>query len=124
MESFDYEQVKTKLEALGGVFSEFMTKLDTINSTLNDNVNVGETGAFQGVVAKALLESWNHCSDNFVTFKQEFDILLNSVMKVSSNNASLEDEVIAMYGGSGGGGDGHAAGMGGPSRSVASYAKM
>ncbi len=125
MESFDYEQVKTKLDSLGTVFDEFMKKLNKMDVTLNENINVGEEGAFQGVVAKALLESWNHCSDRFVTFKEEFDILLNSVMQVSNNNASLEDEVMAMYGGStnsnttntstttGGGGTGRAPSIGG-----------
>ena len=100
MESFDYEQVKTKLTALGLVFENFVKKLDEMDLKLNDNVNVGEDGAFQGVVAKSLLESWNNCSDRFSTFKEEFDILLNGVTQVSNNNASLEDEVMAMYGGS------------------------
>lgn len=100
MESFDYEQVKTKLSALGLVFDDFFKKLNEMNLKLNDNVNVGEEGALQGVVAKSLLESWNNCSDRFHTFKEEFDILLNSVSQVSNNNASLEDEVMAMYGGS------------------------
>jgi hypothetical protein len=99
MESFDYEQVKTKLTALGLVFENFVKKLDEMDLKLNDNVNVGEDGAFQGVVAKSLLESWNNCSDRFSTFKEEFDILLNGVTQVSNNNASLEDEVMAMYGG-------------------------
>lgn len=100
MESFDYEQVQTKLSALGLVFDDFFKKLNEINLKLNDNVNVGEEGALQGVVAKSLLESWNNCSDRFHTFKEEFDILLNGVTQVSNNNASLEDEVMAMYGGS------------------------
>ncbi len=99
MESFDYEQVKVKLDSLGTVFNDFMTKLTKIDSTLNDNVNVGEEGAFQGRVAGDLLNKWNQCSDKFTTFKEEFDILLNSVMQVSNNNVSLEDEVMAMYGG-------------------------
>lgn len=140
MESFDYEQVKIKLEALGVVFNDFMTKLNAIDTTLNDNVNVGENGAFQGVVAKSLLESWNHCSDRFGTFKDEFDVLLNSVMQVSSNNASLEDEVMAMYGGgsdssstttsststtSGGGGSSYTPSIGGAgTRATVSYQKM
>ena len=100
MESFDYEQVKTKLSALGFVFDDFFKKLNEMNLTLYDSVNVGEDGALQGVVAKSLLESWNNCSDRFHTFKEEFDILLNGVTQVSNNNASLEDEVMAMYGGS------------------------
>lgn len=100
MESFDYEQVKTKLSALGLVFDDFFKKLNEMNLKLNDSVNVGEDGALQGVVAKSLLESWNNCSDRFHTFKEEFDILLNGVTQVSNNNASLEDEVMAMYGGS------------------------
>ncbi|MBR6820985.1 MAG: hypothetical protein IKM55_02035 [Bacilli bacterium] len=100
MESFDYEQVKTKLSALGLVFDDFFKKLNEMNLKLNDSVNVGEEGALQGVVAKSLLESWNNCSDRFHTFKEEFDILLNGVTQVSNNNASLEDEVMAMYGGS------------------------
>ena len=100
MESFDYEQVKTKLSSLGTVFDDFVKKLTEMDTKLNNNVNVGESGAFQGVVAKALLESWNNCSDKFITFKEEFDILLNSVMQVSDNNVSLEDEVMAMYGSS------------------------
>ena len=100
MESFDYEQVKTKLSALGLVFDDFFKKLNETNLKLNDSVNVGEEGALQGVVAKSLLESWNNCSDRFHTFKEEFDILLNGVTQVSNNNASLEDEVMAMYGGS------------------------
>lgn len=100
MESFDYEQVKTKLSALGLVFDDFFKKLNEINLKLNDSVNAGEDGALQGVVAKSLLESWNNCSDRFHTFKEEFDILLNGVTQVSNNNASLEDEVMAMYGGS------------------------
>lgn len=97
MESFDYEQVKTKLSALGTVFDDFIKKLNDMNTKLNNNVSVGEEGAFQGVVAAALLESWNLCSDKFVTFKEEFDILLGLVLEVSDNNASLEDEVMAMY---------------------------
>ena len=100
MESFDYEQVKTKLSALGLVFDDFFKKLNEMNLKLNDSVNAGEDGALQGVVAKSLLESWNNCSDRFHTFKEEFDILLNGVTQVSNNNASLEDEVMAMYGGS------------------------
>ena len=100
MESFDYEQVKTQLSALGLVFDDFFKKLNEMNLKLNDNVNVGEGGALQGVVAKSLLESWNSCSDRFHTFKEEFDILLNGVTQVSNNNASLEDEVMAMYGNS------------------------
>ena len=100
MESFDYEQVKTQLSALGLVFDDFFKKLNEMNLKLNDNVNVGENGALQGVVAKSLLESWNNCSDRFHTFKEEFDILLNGVTQVSNNNASLEDEVMAMYGNS------------------------
>lgn len=100
MESFDYEQVKTKLSALGLVFDDFFKKLNEMNLKLNDSVNVGEDGALQGIVAKSLLESWNNCSDRFHTFKEEFDILLNGVTQVSNNNASLEDEVMAMYGGS------------------------
>ena len=100
MESFDYEQVKTQLSALGLVFDDFFKKLNEMNLKLNDNVNVGESGALQGVVAKSLLESWNNCSDRFHTFKEEFDILLNGVTQVSNNNASLEDEVMAMYGNS------------------------
>lgn len=100
MESFDYEQVKIQLSALGLVFDDFFKKLNEMNLKLNDNVNVGEEGALQGVVAKSLLESWNSCSDRFHTFKEEFDILLNGVTQVSNNNASLEDEVMAMYGNS------------------------
>lgn len=100
MESFDYEQVKIQLSALGLVFDDFFKKLNEMNLKLNDNVNVGEGGALQGVVAKSLLESWNSCSDRFHTFKEEFDILLNGVTQVSNNNASLEDEVMAMYGNS------------------------
>lgn len=102
MESFDYEQVQAKLTSLGLVFDSFVKKLNEMDIKLNDNVNVGDRGAFQGIVAKSLLDSWNNCSDRFISFKEEFDILLNSVTQTSNNNASLEDEVMAMYGNSDG----------------------
>lgn len=98
MEVFDYTAVKTKMDSLNEIFSSFMTTLDTTNNALNSNVNVGDDSALNGVVAGALLESWNKAADNFVNFRNEFQTLYNLVANNSSNNEALEDKVYELYG--------------------------
>ena len=102
MEKFHYENVSAKMNTLNTVFVDFMKLLDTLDTKLNDNFNVGDSAALHGVAASQLIKSWNACSDTFVNFRTEFDNLFNLVKQVSNNNANYEAEVMAMYGSSSG----------------------
>ncbi len=97
MQTFDYGQVSAKMEALNTVFTNFANKLTQIDTLLNENVGQGADSALNGIVAKALLESWNAYSDTFEDFKNEFDSLYNGVQQVSKNNADLEAEAQSLF---------------------------
>ena len=101
MQTFDYAQVASKMEALNTVFTNFANKLTQIDTVLNDNVGKGADSALNGIVAKSLLESWNAYSDTFSDFKNEFDSLYAGVQQVSKNNAALEEEANLLFSESG-----------------------
>ena len=96
-EKFDYEKVKSKLDALDGVFNKFLGLLENVNTKITENIGVGEESALHGIVAEELLDSWNCCSSKFVIFEDEFDQFIELVSKVSSNNENLEAAVIDFY---------------------------
>ena len=101
MQTFDYTQVASKMEALNTVFTNFANKLTQIDTLLNENVGKGADSALNGIRAKALLESWNAYSDTFSDFKNEFDSLYAGVQQVAKNNASLEAEAKSLFSESG-----------------------
>lgn len=98
MEVFDYTEVKTKMDSMNEIFTNFMTLLENTNKSLTENVNIGDESALNGVVATALLTSWNNASDKFINFKNEFTTLYNLVAENSTNNELLEDKVYEYYG--------------------------
>jgi hypothetical protein len=98
LDYFDYDSVKTKMEALNVVFTEFMQVLDSIDVELNDNIDSDDEGALKGVVAKQLLTSWNACSNSFITFRDKFDDILYYVNSVATDNTNFEESSKTYYG--------------------------
>ena len=119
MQSFDYEQVSTKMEQLKIVFTDFSKRLDTMDKKYTEGIAVDANSALYGSKADKVISHWNHLARSFSYFEKEFTELYDLVKAVASKNRSFEEEVAGIVnspsdgtssGSSSGGGGGGAIG--------------
>ena len=72
MQTFDYEQVSTKMEQLKVVFEDFAKRLDTMDKKYTEEIAVSSDSALYGSKADKVISHWNHFGCSFSYFDKDF----------------------------------------------------
>lgn len=95
MQTFDYDQVQTKMNQLKVVFDSFNSRLKSMDQLYTRDM-AKTVGALYGSRASAAISQWNHFTTSFVLFDKEFKELYDLVQQVSRNLHLLEEEAVAV----------------------------
>jgi hypothetical protein len=96
MQTFDYEQVSTKMEQLKVVFEDFAKRLDTMDKKYTEGIAVSSDSALYGSKADKVISHWNHLARSFSYFDKEFTELYELVQTVAKKNRAFEEEVAGI----------------------------
>lgn len=98
MEFLDYDLVKTKMNELNKIFSDYDKILTDINTSIDDSINNGEESAILStLLGESFLTQWDATATSFKSFKDMFDNTYSDVGLVTENNADLEDSATALF---------------------------
>jgi hypothetical protein len=95
MQTFDYDQVQTKMNQLKVVFDSFNSRLKRMDEAYTEDM-AKTIGALYGSRASAAISQWNQFTTSFLVFDKEFKVLYDSVQQVSRNLRLLEEEAVTM----------------------------
>lgn len=96
MQTFDYEQVSTKMEQLKVVFEYFAKRLDTMDKKYTEEIAVSSDSALYGSKADEVISHWKRFTCSFSDFDTEFTELYELVQTVAKKNRALEEEVAGI----------------------------
>ena len=105
-DTFNVEEVKTKMSTLETKFEEFATTLKDVNTVVNELVNNGADSAIFGEVGSTLLNTWNYNASTFGDFHNNFQNWTEVVSVIAANNAEFVVTAESIYANHGGNLDG------------------
>lgn len=96
-ESFNINDVKSKMDNLEDLFTGMSEALSSINQVVNENINVGPESAIFGELGANFLNTWNANASTFGDFHANFESWSQVVAVISSNVDKFDQETINMY---------------------------